>query len=193
MTVHIVRAERSGNVSTVTIELKDAEGEPIMTSVSELNFTTPVKTTKTVTFGDLNYQLTAEYNGRNYNYTLDGVSGRIRMRNIVMDNELLYIYLRGWDLESGDPRSVRVADPFAKTAEPLTARLASTTTFSLPGRGEVNCVVMRIVRTEAPIGTPIYVTYTRKEAFSEFGSFRLPVRIVENNLVYTLTGVDISD
>jgi hypothetical protein len=201
MTVHTVRAERTGNISTLTIELKDAEGATLMSSVSELNFVTPVKTQKAVNFGDLNYSLSAEYSGRNFNYTLNNkgaeTSGRIRAGNLVMDNQLLYTYLRGWDLEGGEARSASVVDPFAKTAEQLTARLSSgNVNFNLPFDGStaaVACVIIRISRTEAPIGVPIYVTYTKKDAFSVFRSFRIPVRIVEENLTYTLIGLEIND
>ncbi|MDR0855723.1 MAG: hypothetical protein LBN25_05085 [Christensenellaceae bacterium] len=148
-------------------------------------------------------EISYKYNKKNYEYTLNGDSQKkIKAANAV-DNALLYVYPR---TDENLSATFSVVDPVAReiyalsVAKSTKTKTVSAEVFDLSLGETVKKTISGdeyvFARTEAPIGTPIYVYYSEESyklypAVNGLGaynySFRIPLIIIENDLTYILT------
>ena len=177
----------SARGTRVTMKASDRDGNVWLESESILNGFTPAASYRKVSKDGENYTVTATYDGKNYRYRLnDGEENKIRVKSGFIDNELLYTVVRCYTIESAYSSEFTVVDPVAGTKEKITAA-----TF---GEGDYKDPVF--TRSDSPVGASMYADYTKIDGLKVLGegstglySVRIPVQIVENDLVYKLVSV----
>lgn len=199
----------SGGVSAGTRIVKratDTDGNEIMYSESLLNGFTSLASYKKVNFGGKNYELRVYHEGKHFYYA-EGGNGfqRIKAKSGYADNELLYNIIRCYDIGVGYSSSYSVLSPLSESLEKVSVSTstAAAAAFELnytdrngaPAQKQVNCITATFTKTDSPSGRPITVWYAPSD-FQLLGnvniannkSIFLPVKIIENNLTYSLTG-----
>ncbi|MDD4315764.1 MAG: hypothetical protein PHC84_01235 [Clostridia bacterium] len=166
----------------------------------------PLATYKKVVSADKNYELTAVYNSKYYNYTLKQngaeTSDRIKAKAPYIDNDLLYTYLRCQSLASGINTVLNIPDAHSGTLQSLTAASQASETLTVPypdGNKTVACYKVAITRNETPVGSSIFVYYTPDSAEyvipgsigSINDSVKIPVKIVENDVTYLIKSITV--
>ena len=143
-----------------------------------------------------------------YSVKKDGAtinSGSMRIRGTAIDPSAIYTYFRSFNVgANGFSATIDVPDVISGSAQTLSfSNIGKENIADIPlGNGASNdfntieTIKTRISRTEAPIGDAIIVYYAaNKNEYKIIGvthhydSFRIPVRIIENNLTYTLKSV----
>ncbi|MGI6213395.1 MAG: hypothetical protein ACOYIQ_02440 [Christensenellales bacterium] len=128
----------------------------------------------------------------------DGAMNIKARKGVVVDGGALYIYFRCYDVETANfSATVQVPDVNTGKAQALNfSRVDEAKVNNIPLLDEdepitVDCIKAAISRTASPIGKSIYVYYAKNtdgyKVEGENDSFRIPVRIEENNITYTLT------
>ena len=206
----------------VTMLASDLEGNILMASESLLDGFTTLASAKKVNANGTSYTTKARYDGKRYIYSVnDGEEKKIRIKAGFVDNELLYTVLRAYSIENNYSGSYTVIDNVAgekvkvniSTSNPEVRYNGTThnvggvdvTGIKIVSDGveqtmatNVKCVELTIQRAEAPVGTPIKVTYSveGEGGLSVLGvgstglySTHIPVKIVENNLTYKLASI----
>ena len=207
----------------VTMAATDLSGNIIMASESLLDGFTTLASAKKVSYNGTEYTTKARYDGKRYFYSInDGEEKKIRIKAGFVDNELLYTVLRAYTLENNYNGTYTVIDNVAgeqvkiniATSNPECRYNGTThTQAGAPVTGiqvisdgveqamatNVKCVELKLQRAEAPVGTPIFVTYSveGEGGLSVLGkgstglySTHIPVKIVENNLTYKLSSIE---
>ncbi len=206
----------------VTMAATDLEGNVIMASESLLNGFTTLASAKKVSYKGTEYTTKARYDGKRYIYSVNGgEEKKIRIKTGFVDNELLYTTLRAYTLENNYSSTYTVIDNVAGeqvkmnistsnpevryngTAHEVAGEKVQGISIFSDGveqdmKTNVKCVELKVQRAEAPVGTPIYITYSveGEGGLSVLGagstglySTHIPVKIVENNLTYKLASI----
>ena len=155
-----------------------------------------------VTDSSKDYVLTSYHEGKYYHYTLSypnndkiaDKSGKLKVGSSgYTEYEFLYFYIRCNDVSSLQS-SAKTVNPFTDSVYSLTCQSAAdasvTTKSSL---GTVACNTVTINNSDTPVGKGITVYYLPdKSPYNSYGdgsiikSKKIPTKIVENNLTYTL-------
>jgi hypothetical protein len=140
-----------------------------------------------------------------YKITINGNAQRdIKVKDDIVSNEILYVALRVYsEMDSGYTSSLEVINPVIGKTESLelvanSNRIDYTVSYKEQDKEiaekAISCIETTISKSEAPIGDKIFVWYT-VASFVINGDLRtsntnrsihIPVKIIENNLVYEL-------
>ena len=209
----------SARGTRVTMKASDRDGNVWLESESILNGFTPAASYRKVSKDGENYTVTATYDGKNYRYRInDGEEKKLRVKSGFIDNELLYTVVRCYTIESAYSSEFTVVDPVAGTKEKVVDPVAGTKekiTAATFGEGDYQDPVevissgveaetkhslsftrLSFTRSDSPVGASMYADYTKIDGLKVLGegstglySVRIPVQIVENDLVYKLVSV----
>lgn len=198
----------SARGTRVTMKASDRDGNVWLESESILNGFTPVASYRKVSKDGENYTVTATYDGKNYRYRInDGEEKKLRVKSGFIDNELLYTVVRCYTIESSYSSEFTVVDPVAGTKEKITAATFGEGDYRDPveviSSGEeaetkhsLSFTRLSFTRSDSPVGASMYADYTKIDGLKVLGegstglySVRIPVQIVENDLVYKLVSV----
>lgn len=198
----------SARGTRVTMKASDRDGNVWLESESILNGFTPVASYRKVSKDGENYTVTATYDGKNYRYRInDGEEKKLRVKSGFIDNELLYTVVRCYTIESSYSSEFTVVDPVAGTKEKITVATFGEGDYQDPveviSSGEeaetkhsLSFTRLSFTRSDSPVGASMYADYTKIDGLKVLGegstglySVRIPVQIVENDLVYKLVSV----
>lgn len=198
----------SARGTRVTMKASDLDGNVWLESESILNGFTPAASYRKVSKDGENYTVTATYDGKNYRYRLnDGEENKIRVKSGFIDNELLYTVVRCYTIESAYSSEFTVVDPVAGTKEKITAATFGEGDYKDPvevlssgveaeTKHSLSFTRLSFTRSDSPVGASMYADYTKIDGLKVLGegstglySVRIPVQIVENDLVYKLVSV----
>ena len=149
-----------------------------------------------------NYVLNAYHDDKNYVYKLEYPSAKNKNKEGKLnvgesgysDGEFLYFYIRCHDI-SAVPSSIKVADPFTDTVTTLTctAEANNASVATSTELGTVTCDKVNVNRADTPVGRGISVYFlpeTKDYTYGEGSMIKsvcFPTKIVENNLIFTLS------
>lgn len=193
----------------VTTTFSDMEGVAIMESAVLIDGREMVASyrNEVTDLGEIETSIIYGSKGvENYIYKEDGEvieSGAIKIKaknGAIVDSSAIYTYFRFFDMDSTSySTTLQVADAKSGKVHKLSfAKQEDTTVANIPlGEGgakiDVSCVKATLSRTQTPIGASIEVVYAKSSYILEGeglnNSMRIPVRITENNITYTLTKV----
>ena len=194
----------SARGTRVTMKASDRDGNVWLESESILNGFTPAASYRKVSKDGENYTVTATYDGKNYRYE----EKKIRVKSGFIDNELLYTVVRCYTIESAYSSEFTVVDPVAGTKEKITAATFGEGAYqdpvSVKSSGEepvtknsLSFTRLSFTRAASPVGASMYADYTKIDGLKVIGegstglySVRIPVQIIENDLVYKLVSVE---
>lgn len=174
---------------------------------SLLNDFTPLATSKVVSTTNKEYTLNSYYKGKYYHYNLENngnkKSGRMKVKGEVIDNDLLYTYLRCQNLENGLNKTLAIPDATTGSLQSYSANAVGTENILVPfpdGEKTVAAYKIKISRTSSPIGESIFIYYSPNttEATITGGltslndSRKIPLKIVENNMTYILKSITVA-
>lgn len=198
----------SARGTRVTMKASDLDGNVWLESESILNGFTPAASYRKVSKDGENYTVTATYDGKNYRYRInDGEENKIRVKSGFIDNELLYTVVRCYTIESAYSSEFTVVDPVAGTKEKITAATFGEGDYKDPvevlssgveaeTKHSLSFTRLSFTRSDSPVGASMYADYTKIDGLKVLGegstglySVRIPVQIVENDLVYKLVSV----
>lgn len=180
----------------------------IVTETEEINIVSLVyrysvlASAKTYSDADGNaYVLNSYHSGKNYYYSYDGgEEKKIKTASTgYTDSEFIYQYIRCYS-PSSPPSSIKIADPSTGSAVTVSCTAVGTTTLNVPypsGTKEVGCAKIAVTLSSEPQGKPIYAYYTPDSAdyyvagLSVNLSKKFPVRMEENDVIYTLTSIEV--
>ncbi len=202
--------EMGSSARRYTVTATDMSGKRVMYSESLMNVFASVASHKEVDFNGKNYSYDTELNGKYLNYTLnkDGntITDSIKCGSTYIDNELLYAYVRTYpSAESKLNSSVSVVDVYNEQLVTLNLQTLSTGECTLkdyaadPGK-VVTAASVQISRKSTPVGYPIRVEFSLSSGDGAFvfdsettnsTSKRIPLQIIENDIVYYLTSVSV--
>lgn len=206
----------------VTMAASDLNGNVIMASESLLDGFTTLASAKKVNYNGVEYTTKARYDGKRYFYSVNGgEEKKMKIKAGFVDNELLYTTLRAYTLENNYSGTYTVVDGVAGEKVEMNVSTSNPevryngTTHNVAGASvtgikvfsdgiesmatNVKCVELNIQRAQAPVGTPVKVTYSveGEGGLSVLGkgstghrSTHVPVKIVENNMTYKLASID---
>lgn len=193
----------SSGSARVTKVATDTQGKEIMYSESLLNGFTSLASYKKVDYNGVSYENKVYHEGRYFYYSKNGGDyKRIKANGGYADNELLYNIIRLYDIDGGYSSEYKVLSPNTDSLEKIAVSVSDdATNFALRytdrngGQQEQTVACLKAVfrKTESPSGQPISVWYA-KSSFILKGSrvsprnesLYIPVKIVENNLTYSL-------
>lgn len=202
--------EYSSATSKLFIQYTNGNESMIITSLLE-NFK-PLATKKIVATTEKNYELSSYYSGKYYYYNLkqngNEKNDKIKIKDTYIDNELLYTYLRCFDPKDMN-KELNIPDALNGNYETIVAITTGTTDISIPFPTEnsenpienkiVSCDEISISRSSSPIGDSIKVFYAPdNDEYKILGglgsedSSKFPVKIIENNLTYTIASIKVS-
>lgn len=198
----------SARGTRVTMKASDRDGNVWLESESILNGFTPVASYRKVSKDGENYTVTATYDGKNYRYRInDGEEKKLRVKSGFIDNELLYTVVRCYTIESSYSSEFTVVDPVAGTKEKITVATFGEGDYRDPvevvssgaeaeTKHSLSFTRLSFTRSASPVGASMYADYTKIDGLKVLGegstglySVRIPVQIVENDLVYKLVSV----
>ena len=198
----------SARGTRVTMKASDRDGNVWLESESILNGFTPVASYRKVSKDGENYTVTATYDGKNYRYRInDGEEKKLRVNSGFIDNELLYTVVRCYTIESSYSSEFTVVDPVAGTKEKITVATFGEGDYRDPvevvssgaeaeTKHSLSFTRLSFTRSASPVGASMYADYTKIDGLKVLGegstglySVRIPVQIVENDLVYKLVSV----
>ncbi|MBO7156599.1 MAG: hypothetical protein J6V83_04255 [Clostridia bacterium] len=219
---HVVSAS-SVKGTRVTMAASDLNGNIMMASESILDGFTTLASYKQVKYNGADYVVKARYDGKRYRYSINGgEEEKIKVKTGFVDNELLYTVLRCYSIEDSYTGTYTVIDAVAGTKQNLSISTSNAdaryngTPYQVEGATvnqikvvtgdgavsyvtNVKCVELQIAKSDAPIGSPIFVSYSVEgtDGLSVLGegatgnsSTHIPVRIKENNLTYILASIE---
>ena len=198
----------SARGTRVTMKASDRDGNVWLESESILNGFTPVASYRKVSKDGENYTVSATYDGKNYRYRInDGEEKKLRVKSGFIDNELLYTVVRCYTIESSYSSEFTVVDPVAGTKEKITVATFGEGDYRDPvevvssgaeaeTKHSLSFTRLSFTRSASPVGASMYADYTKIDGLKVLGegstglySVRIPVQIVENDLVYKLVSV----
>lgn len=184
----------------VTFTVKTADVE--MTSI--MLFTRYSVNAAYKTYNDLkntqnSYTLESRHDGKYYYYSLNGAEEkRLKTGTIgFTDSEFLYHYIRCYD-PSSPPSAITVADPLSDSVIKLSCSAYGSSDVTVPfpdGTKNVTCTAISVSPSQAPKGKSIKVFITPDSSeyhvsgLSISLSKKIPVRIQEDDIVYSLTAI----
>lgn len=188
----------------ITKVAKDADGNEIMYSESLLNGFTSLASYKYVDYNGTKYEHKVYHEGKYFYYSKDGDSyKKLKAKSAYADNELLYNIIRCYELDKGYNSTLSVLSPASGSLEKIAITVVADKqeTFEINyinNNGEAKkksagCVTAILSKTDAPSGMTITVLYATDFQLSgavsvpNNTSIFIPVKIIENNLTYTLT------
>ena len=141
------------------------------------------------------------YSGKYFYYSENGgAEQRLKVgSSSYLPGEFLYNFVRCYPMES-TPASIKIADIKEKRVATLTTAVYGRTTLTVPypdGSKEVSCYAIAIGLADSPQGKPIYAFYTPDSAeynvsvLSISPSKKIPVKMIENDITYTLTAIEV--
>ena len=141
------------------------------------------------------------YSGKYFYYSENGgAEQRLKVgSSAYLPGEFLYNFVRCYPMES-TPASIKIADIKEKRVATLTTAVYGRTTLTVPypdGSKEVSCYAIVIGLADSPQGKPIYAFYTPdSEEYNVSGlsispSKKIPVKMIENDIIYTLTALNV--
>ncbi|MGN1042636.1 MAG: hypothetical protein ACI4SK_04040 [Christensenellales bacterium] len=156
---------------------------------------------KTYTDETGEHRLNSRHSGKYAYYSVDGgAENKINVGSSgYTESEYLYNYIRCYALTT-PPTSVKIADYATGTAKTVTASAYGNTELPLPhpdGTKNASCVAIEISLSDTPSGKPIYVWFasdaTENNVYgvSISPSKKFPVKIIENDLTYTLKSISV--
>lgn len=192
-------------VQTVT----DADNKVIMHSETIMNGFTPIKSYKEINNGDVKYNVKGKYDGKKFVYSYNGgKEKRVNIKTGFMDNEVLFIITRCYEIESGYTATHTLINPesgnkekikVSKTAEGTSEQFTVSVDGGEPkAYSKIGLIAMSYTRESSPRGMSIAVFYTNKDfeiigggstAFNK--SKRIPTIIIENDIQYILENVSV--
>lgn len=202
--------EMGSSARRYTVTATDKDGKEVLYSESLMDVFTSVASHKKVDFNGKNYTYDTVLDGKYLNYTLtkgeNTVTDSIKVGSTYIDNELIYAYVRTYSsAESNLNSSVSVVDVYNEQLVTLNLQTLSTGETTLkdyaaePDR-KVNAARVQISRKSTPVGYPIVVDFSvtggdnpfifRSETTNSV-SKRIPLQIIENDIVYYLTSVSV--
>lgn len=202
----IAGVEYSKATSRLTVNYTNAQNGQSVEIKSLMNDFAPLATYKKVTSSDKNYELTARYDNKYYNYTLkqngSESSDRIKVKAPFIDNDLLYTYLRCQNLDSGINTSISIPDAHSGGLQSLNVASQAAETLTVPypdGNKSISCKKIAISRNDSPVGKSIYIYYTPGSAeYTIAGSIgsmndssKIPVKIVESEMTYLIKTITV--
>lgn len=184
--------------TTVTVKM----GETTINAVFLTSQYTVLASQKTRTEGENETVTNAYHSGKYYYYSVNGgEEKKLKTGNTgYTDSEYLYNYIRCYDLSSTSPSSVKIADADNGTVKTVTTTRVSVSSAAVPypaGEKSVDCYVVAVSLSDTPSGSAIYAWYTPdSDDYNLSGksispSKKFPVKIVENNITYTLTSMSV--
>ncbi len=206
----------------VKMGVSDLNGNILMTSESILNGFTTLASAKKVVKDGVETTTYARYDGKRYYYSVNGgEEQKIKIKTGFVDNELLYTVLRAYSIEDSYTGSYTVIDSVQGEKVKMSIATSKTDVYykgtlhdvagasvqgveitsdgvTQPMKTDIKCVELQIQRATAPVGAPIYVTYSIEgesglsvigEGKTNHYSTHVPVMIVENNLTYKLSSI----
>lgn len=155
-----------------------------------------------VTDNSKDYVLTSYHEGNYYHYTLSypnndkipDKTGKLKVGSSgYTEHEFLYFYIRCYDVAALQA-SVKTVNPFTDSVYSLTCQsVADTSVTTKSSLGSVVCHTVNINNSDSPIGKGITVHYLpNKSPYNSYGegsiikTKKIPTKIIENNLTYTL-------
>ena len=203
--------EMGSSARRYTVTATDPNGKTVMSSESLMNVFTSVASHKEVIdFNGKNYSYDTVFDGKRLNYTLtkDGntVTDSIKCGSTYIDNELLYAYVRTYpSAESKLNSSVSVVDVYNRQLVTLNLQTLSNgectlNSYTAEPDKKVNAARVQISRKSTPVGYPIVVDFSLSSGDNPFifnsetsnsVSKRIPLQIIENDIVYYLTSVSV--
>lgn len=202
----IAGTEYKKATSILTVNYVNAENGQSVVIKSLLNDFAPLATYKKVTTGDKDYELSARYDNKYYNYTLkqngEEFKDRIKVKAPFIDNDLLYTYLRCQNLDGGINTIISVPDAHSGGIQSLTAASQAAEKISVPFPDEnkvINCNKVVLTRNASPVGKSIIVYFTpggdEHTIPGSIGSIndssKIPVKIVEGNITYMIKSISV--
>lgn len=196
--------ETATSIFTATYAFEDES----LTVTALLDDFKPIASSKVCSTKERSYQLTAQYDAKYYNYELvegeNKQTNRIRVKGTYIDNELLYTYLRCSSQLSALSMQISIPDAFTGTAMAYSVTTQATVSMKVRLDADtektLECHEVYIKKTEAPVGKGIAVYYAKDtdearivaDAFSMNDSKRYPVKIVENDITYTMKSISVA-
>lgn len=148
-----------------------------------------------------NYVLESYHSGKNYFYSLNGGEQKKLKTGAsgYTDSDFVYHYIRSYPLAS-PPSALKIADPFSDSVLGLSCTYIGTSKLNVPyptGVKEVECSAIAVSLSEEPRGEAITVLYTPDssdyyvQGLSISPSKKIPVKILEHDVTYTITSVEV--
>lgn len=145
------------------------------------------------------YTLEARQVGKNYLYSLNGAAElKLKTGTTYTFSEFIYSYIRCYPLASV-PASIKIADPINNSVVAVGCSNTGVTdqlTIAFPDETKVVlCNIVAIKLSGSPVGKSIFVSYIPDKAeyhiqgLSITPSKKIPAKIVENDITYTLTSM----
>lgn len=191
---------------SVEIKLKDGKEITTVMLMTKYSVLATSKTYKDSADASESYVLNSRHSGKYYYYSYDGgEEKRIKTGAAnYTDSEFLYHYIRSYPLTS-PPSSLKIADPATDSVINLTCMTYGNNVVSVPFPSsdgkidvkEVNCMAVAVSLADAPKGKAISVWYTPDskeyyvEGISISPSKKIPVKIEENDVVYTISSITV--
>lgn len=202
--------EMGSSARRYTVTATDKDGNCVMSSESLMDVFVSVASHKEVNYNGKTYSYDTVLDGKYLNYTLtkDGntITDSIKVGSTYIDNELIYAYVRTYSsAESNLNSSVSVVDVYNQQLVTLNLQTLSTGEITLkdytaePDK-KVNAARVQISRKSTPVGYPIVVDFSVTSGENAFifrsgttnsASKRIPLQIIENDIVYYLTSVSV--
>ncbi len=208
---HFTIKDRTTKGTFVKTEYKDINGAAILESEVLLDgFAMVASYRKQVTDEGI-LESSIIYGGKGvekYTYIKDGAvqkEGSIKIKakdGVIIDSTAIYTYFRFFDMDDvAYSSALQVVDASSGSVHKLNfAKQVAESIANIPlgENGEkitVDCIKAALGRTQTPIGAPIYVYYAKSsyelEGEGMNSSMRIPVRMIENNMTYTLSEIGI--
>ncbi len=156
---------------------------------------------KIIKEGEKETKINAYHSGKNAFYTIDGgEEKKIKTGNTgYTESEYLYNYIRCYALPTV-PGVVKIADYLTGTTKTVNCSAYASAELSVPypdGEKKKQCTVIAVSLADTPTGEAIYVWYTPDDESSNVSgvsispSKKFPVKIVENDLTYTMVSMSV--
>lgn len=198
---------KSSDGTRVTTKAVDTEGKLLMHSESLMEKFSPVASYKKIDNETTKSETFSYFDGTTVRYTKNGESHKFKLKKgSYTTNELLYTVLRCYNLSSYSATYQLVSPELDGKVSVGVSSGAVNDKFTFLTVGpdgeteskDVGAYVAHVALSEKPTGSAITLWYTDSNYFargatSEGGlvSKQVPVKIVENNLSYTLTKVTV--
>ncbi len=185
----------------VTFTVKTADVE--MTSVmlfTRYSVNAAYKTYTDLKNSENSYTVESRHSGKYYYYSLNGAEEkRLKVGTTgFTDSEFLYHYIRCYS-PSSPPTTIKIADPLTDSVMKVSCSAIGNGDVAVPYPEvrNVSCTVISVSPADVPKGKSIQVYLTPDsseyyvEGLSISSSKKIPVKIVEDGIIYSLTSVSV--
>ncbi len=193
----------SGKRLTQTVTI---DGKTVMNSQALVKDWTTVASYKLVDYATTSYTVNTTYSGKTVSYTksiggAEPINGTINVGNSgYIDNEFIYTYVRAYpQLDESMQKSITTIDyeNMEKTSISISTTVENVEAITFEGEARA-CALMVMQHGGSPVGKSISARYFTREAYTKpsvtssiYDSFRIPAEIIENNITYKLTNVEV--